>query len=148
MVKGKPIVLMTLVGTDPTLPSLLLNSHTDVVPVSSEHWTHEPFAAELLDGRIYARGSQDMKSVGIGYVEAIRRLLEGGHKFKRTVHLSFVPDEEIGGVDGMEKFVKSKVFTELNVGFALDEGIPTPFPSFLLFNGERAPWCKWPIQGF
>ncbi|PJF16762.1 hypothetical protein PSACC_03432 [Paramicrosporidium saccamoebae] len=132
---------MSLHGSNPTLPSLLLNSHTDVVPVTLEKWTHDPFSADLVDGKIYARGSQDMKSVGIAYLEAIRRLKKDGHAFARSVHLSFVPDEEIGGADGMEVFVGTDMFKALNVGFALDEGIPTPFPSFLLFNSERAPWC-------
>lgn len=104
LVPGKPVVLMTLCGSDPRLPSILLNSHTDVVPVTAvgpqapapdrvqEKWTHAPFAAEMTpDGRIYARGSQDMKCVGIGYFEAIRRLRASGRTLRRTVHLSFVP---------------------------------------------------------
>lgn len=43
------------------------------------------------EGNIYARGAQDMKSVGIQYLEAIRRLKFNGQKNKRTVYLSFVP---------------------------------------------------------
>lgn len=40
------------------------------------------------------------------------------------MHISFVPDEEIGGADGMAKFLETAVFKEtLNVGIALDEGI-------------------------
>ena len=131
---------MTLEGSDPKLPSLLLNSHTDVVPVTESKWTCDPFAAELVNGRIYARGSQDMKSVGMGYLEAIRRLMRKGWKPKRTVHTSWVPDEEIGGIDGMKKFIITKDFHDLKVGFALDEGIPSPFNSLLIFNGERIPW--------
>lgn len=45
------------------------------------------------DGRIYARGTQDMKSVGIQYLEAIRYLKEESVLLKRTVHVSFVPGE-------------------------------------------------------
>lgn len=141
VIPGKPVVIMTLKGLNPALPSLLLNSHTDVVPVTPEKWTHDPFSADLVDGKVYARGSQDMKSVGMGYIEAIRRLRASDHKFERTVHLSFVPDEEIGGRDGMEAFIKTDHFKLLNVGFALDEGIPAPFPTLLIFNSERSPWC-------
>lgn len=141
IVDGKPIVVMTIKGADPSLKSLLLNSHADVVPVTESKWTYPPFEARVVDGKIYARGSQDMKSVGMGYYEAIRRLRCKGHVFKRTIHLCYVPDEEIGGVDGMKRFVETDEFKALNVGFALDEGIPSPFPSFLIFNGERAPWC-------
>lgn len=91
-----------------------------------------------MDGKVFGRGSQDMKSVGISYLEAIRRIR--GQNFKRTIHLSFVPDEEIGGVEGMKAFVETEEFKRLNIGFALDEGVPSPLPKLFLFNGERAPW--------
>ena len=86
--QGKPIFLMTWEGEDPSLPSLLLNSHTDVVPVFPESWKHDPFAAvKEENGDIYARGTQDMKSVGIQHIEAIKRLKASGVRLKRTVHL-------------------------------------------------------------
>ncbi|GLH01980.1 Aminoacylase-1 [Gryllus bimaculatus] len=138
---GKPIVVLTWQGKEPSLPSVLLNSHMDVVPVFPEKWTHEPFGAEKGDdGRIYARGSQDMKCVGIQYLEAIRRLKHNGVRLRRTVHISFVPDEEIGGKDGMKKFVHTSDFLELNVGFAMDEGMASPTDEFVLFYGERSIW--------
>jgi aminoacylase len=51
-----------------------------------------------------------MKCVGIQHLEAVRRLKESGRKLKRTIHLTFVPDEEIGGHDGMAKFVHTQHF--------------------------------------
>lgn len=63
-----------------------------------------------------------MKCVGMQYLEAIRRLKASGFKPLRSVYLSFVPDEEIGGHDGAELFAKSEVFEKLNVGVVLDEG--------------------------
>ena len=42
-VKGKPVVLLSWTGLDSSLPSVLLNSHTDVVPVEKEKWEHDPF---------------------------------------------------------------------------------------------------------
>ena len=60
---------MTWPGTEPELPTLLLNSHTDVVPVFPESWKYDPFeAVKEPNGDIYARGTQDMKSVGILHV--------------------------------------------------------------------------------
>lgn len=91
-------------------------------------------------GNIYARGSQDMKSVGIQYLEAIRRLKLNGQRCERTIHVSFVPDEEIGGVLGMKAFVKTADFKALNVGFALDEGAPWPYEKFLMYYGEKSTW--------
>lgn len=141
VVPKKPIVILTWAGTDPSLPAILLNSHMDVVPVFEKSWTYPPFSAHMdKDGKIYARGSQDMKCVGIQYLEAIRNLMAAGIKMKRTIHISFVPDEEIGGHDGMAKFVHTEPFKALKIGFALDEGIASPDNEFLVYNGERSIW--------
>ncbi|XP_063867714.1 aminoacylase-1-like isoform X4 [Scylla paramamosain] len=137
-VPGKPIIIMTVEGRDPTLPSILLNSHTDVVPVFPKHWKYDPFSGHKdEDGEIYGRGTQDMKSVGIQYLEALKQLRCEGNTFLRTIHVSFVPDEEIGGADGMMSFVETDYFREMNVGFALDEGYASTSEDFLVFYGER-----------
>ncbi|KAL4709645.1 hypothetical protein ACJJTC_007376 [Scirpophaga incertulas] len=136
----KPVLVMTWEGTRPEMPSVLLNSHMDVVPVFENSWKYPPFEARLVDGVVYGRGVQDMKSVGIQYIEAVRRLKEKGDRFKRTIHLSFVPDEEIGGHSGMGEFVKTDDFKNLNVGFALDEGIASATDEYLVFNAERNIW--------
>ncbi|CAG9578644.1 unnamed protein product [Danaus chrysippus] len=141
LVSTKPIVILTWPGLDPSLPSILLNSHMDVVPVFEESWTYPPFSAHIDEhGKIFARGSQDMKCVGIQYLEAIRKLKSSGIQLKRTLHVSFVPDEEIGGHDGMKIFVHTDSFKALNVGFALDEGMANPDEEFIVFNGERNIW--------
>ncbi|XP_053989592.1 aminoacylase-1-like [Hylaeus volcanicus] len=137
----KPIVILTWTGTEPSKAAILLNSHMDVVPVFENDWTYPPFSAHMDEkGNIYARGSQDMKCVGIQYLEAIRRMKLAGQRFKRTIHVSFVPDEEIGGVLGMKDFVHTKDFQALNVGFALDEGVASPEEFFCIFYGERTIW--------
>uniref|UniRef100_A0A9I9DQV3 COPA/B second beta-propeller domain-containing protein n=1 Tax=Cucumis melo TaxID=3656 RepID=A0A9I9DQV3_CUCME len=58
----------------------------------------------------------------------------------RTIHISYVPDEEIGGSDGAAKFVQSKEFKELNVGFMMDEGQASPGDEFRVFYADRSPW--------
>ncbi|XP_017778468.1 PREDICTED: aminoacylase-1-like [Nicrophorus vespilloides] len=137
----KPVFIMTWEGTEPNAPSVMLNSHMDVVPVFEENWTHKPFGAEMdADGKIYARGAQDMKCVGIQYLETIRRLKTTGIRLKRTIHCIFVPDEEMGGIEGMRRFVKTDFFKSLNVGFALDEGMTSETDEFLLYYGERTVW--------
>lgn len=136
---GKPVVVITWKGMEPQLPAILLNSHMDVVPVYKEFWTHPPFEAKISeDGYIYARGTQDMKSVGMFHLEAVRRLKAAGVRLKRTVHVSFVPDEEIGGKHGMKVFAQSEQFRALNVGFGLDESCPTTSTKVIrAFNGEK-----------
>jgi len=137
----RSIVILTWQGSNASLSSILLNSHIDVVPVEEDKWTTDPFGAfKDVEGNIFARGAQDMKCVGIQHLEAVCRLKESGFVPKRTVHLSFVPDEEIGGKDGMEAFVKTSHFSALNVGFALDEGLANPGEECMTYYGERSAW--------
>ncbi|PPS10419.1 hypothetical protein GOBAR_AA10215 [Gossypium barbadense] len=124
-VQGKPLVILKWPGSDLFLPSILLNSHTDVVPSERSKWDYHPFGAHIDEnGNIFARGSQDMKCVGMQYMEAVRRLKASGFQPKRSLYLSFVPDEEIGGHDGLEKLAQSDVFKNMNVDIVLDEGEP------------------------
>uniref|UniRef100_A0A1B6LLK0 N-acyl-aliphatic-L-amino acid amidohydrolase n=1 Tax=Graphocephala atropunctata TaxID=36148 RepID=A0A1B6LLK0_9HEMI len=137
----KPVVLISWRGSHPGLRSVLLSSHMDVVPVYPEHWSHDPFGAEEDDeGNIYARGAQDMKCVGIQYLEATRRLIMEGFKPKRSIHICFTPDEEIGSEEGMKAFVETEAFRKLNVGCAMDEGVTSDGERFHLFYGERTPF--------
>ncbi len=92
------------------------------------------------EGNIFARGAQDMKCVSMQYLEAIRNLKSKSFQPLRTLHLSFVPDEELGGIDGAGKFVSSPEFQKLNIGFSLDEGIISLGDTYKVFNGERSPW--------
>lgn len=62
--------------------------------------------------------------------------------------LFYFPDEEIGGVDGMQKFVHMKEFRDLNVGFALDEGMASKADHFILFPGERSIWREFQSKPF
>ena len=87
----RPILVATWIGKEPSLPSILLNSHTDVVPVYADQWKYDPFEAIKEEGRIYGRGTQDMKCVTIQYLKAIQRLKEKGIQTKRTIHLTFMP---------------------------------------------------------
>lgn len=83
-----------------------------------------------------------MKCVGMQYIAAVRKLKKSGFVPKRTIHLCYVPEEEIGGLDGMGKFVYTPDFESLNIGFSLDEGIASPTDIFPVFYAERAIWRK------
>jgi amidohydrolase/aminoacylase len=140
-ISNKPTLLITWQGSNPSLPSLLFNSHLDSVPAEPSKWTHPPFSATLTpEGKIFARGAQDDKCIAIQYLEAIRNLKARNFVPTRTLHISFVPDEEIGGIDGANKFVKSKEFKDLDVGFVLDEGLASVNDEFRVFYADRSPW--------
>lgn len=74
------------------------------------------------------------------YLEAVRVLRGKGFEPVRSIHLSYVPDEEVGGFDGWAKFARSDEFRELNVGFMMDEGQASVGDEFRVFYADRAPW--------
>uniref|UniRef100_A0A8R1DRD2 N-acyl-aliphatic-L-amino acid amidohydrolase n=1 Tax=Caenorhabditis japonica TaxID=281687 RepID=A0A8R1DRD2_CAEJA len=139
---GTFFVIMTIPGSRPELPAIMLYSHTDVVPTFREHWTHDPYSAyKDEEGNIFARGAQDMKCVGVQYMEALRNwFAKGVKKWSRTIHIVWGPDEEIGHVNGMKGFSLTDEFKALNVDFALDEGIAAEDDVYKVFYAERIPW--------
>jgi len=77
-------------------PGILLSGHTDVVPVAGQAWTLPPFEATLKDGRVYGRGTCDMK----GFIAlAIDAMLDAADlTLTRPLQLALSHDEEIGCV--------------------------------------------------
>ena len=74
---------------------IVLSGHTDTVPWDGQAWTREPLGAELADGRLWGRGSADMKGF-IGCVLAqTRDFLDADLPY--ALHYAFSYDEEIGG---------------------------------------------------
>ncbi|XP_052739562.1 aminoacylase-1-like [Bicyclus anynana] len=144
-----PVCITTLEGNKPDLPSILLNSHSDVVPVDAELWTYPPFSGHIDDnGILFGRGTQDTKGVSIQYMEAIRRLIEKNVTLDRTVHVMVVPDEETGSFDGLIPFLKTDDFKSLNIGFALDEGITSTDDTMFGTYVDKRPWqMQFNLQG-
>nr|WP_255599957.1 ArgE/DapE family deacylase [Afifella sp. IM 167] len=95
--EGRPNIVATLKGEGGG-KSLLLNGHTDVIPVGNgEGWSVGPWSAEIRDGRIYGRGSADMKSGVASHILAVKFLKELGVKLKGDVLIDIVIDEEVSG---------------------------------------------------
>ncbi|MDD3390156.1 MAG: M20 family metallopeptidase [Synergistaceae bacterium] len=77
---------------------VLFNGHLDVVPTGDESkWTSPPFAAEIRDGRLYGRGSTDMKGAVCAFKHAMLAVRDAGVQLKKGVWLHAVADEECGG---------------------------------------------------
>jgi carboxypeptidase PM20D1 len=82
---------------------VVLMAHLDVVPVDpSAPWQHPPFAAEIVDGAVWGRGTLDDKGCVTAICEAVERLLEAGHEPAQDVWLSFGCDEEVSGSAAVE----------------------------------------------
>ena len=72
----------------------LLSGHTDVVPVDGQPWTSDPFTVTLRDGRLYGRGTADMKGFLALAMAAAPDL--AGRPLARPVQFAFSYDEEVG----------------------------------------------------
>jgi acetylornithine deacetylase/succinyl-diaminopimelate desuccinylase-like protein len=94
-------VVSIIRGTGETERSLGLSGHTDVVPVEDPNlWTVDPFGGEIKDGRLYGRGSADMKSTVAAHTMAAIFLKRAGVRLKGDLHVESGADEESGGVYG------------------------------------------------
>ncbi len=82
-------------------PGIALSGHTDVVPVDDQNWSSDPFVAVEKNGKIYGRGTADMKSFVAVALALVPEMVE--REFSAPIHLAFSYDEEIGcvGVRGL-----------------------------------------------
>ncbi|MFN8186087.1 MAG: ArgE/DapE family deacylase [Gaiellales bacterium] len=94
---GRDDVVGTLRG-DGFGQSLILNGHVDVVPAGDPAlWPHDPWAGEVVDGRIWGRGACDMKGGLAAGIGALRALEDVGVRLAGDVVFQAVVDEETGG---------------------------------------------------
>jgi len=96
---GKANLFATL-GPD-AAGGIVLSGHSDVVPVEGQRWDSDPFRVVERDGRLFGRGTADMKSflaTALALVPEFR-----AQPLKRPIHIAFSYDEEVGciGVGGL-----------------------------------------------
>lgn len=75
-------------------PGIMLSGHTDVVPVDGQNWSSDPFTLSAKEGKLYARGSADMKGFIACVLAAVPEMV--ALNLHTPVHLAFSYDEEIG----------------------------------------------------
>jgi acetylornithine deacetylase len=86
---------------------VIVAGHIDTVPAGPrEDWSTDPFGAELRDGRLYGRGSMDMKGGVVAGLAALRALVDTGTELQGEAVLVTVPSEEDGGA-GMLAAIRS-----------------------------------------
>jgi acetylornithine deacetylase len=112
--EGRPNIVATLKGTGGGR-SLLLNGHTDVIPVGDgAGWSDDPWSASVKNGRIYGRGSCDMKSGVASHILAVELLKQLGLTPKGDVLINIVIDEEVSGHGTLDTVIR---------GYKADAGI-------------------------
>ena len=147
----KPNVLCHVGGTEE--PGLVLIHHMDVVPAKPEEWSVPPFSAEIRDGFLYGRGTLDTKGLGVAHWCAARRASREGI-LRRKLFLVANADEEVGGGEGAEHFVRNLPFP-LGNAYGMNEGgvgVTDVFGGggkfFLLNMWEKGPvWMRLSASG-
>jgi len=105
VVPGRDNIIATVDSGKPG-PVLMLEGHTDVVSEGdADRWQYGPFSAALKDGKIYGRGSCDMKAGLAVNLISVKALLKSKADFKGKIRLGFVCDEE-GMMIGIKDFIK------------------------------------------
>lgn len=89
---------------------IVLSAHTDVVPVDGQPWSSDPFTPEIRDGRLYGRGSADMKSFLAVVLTKLGDI--AAQPLAEPIHLAFSYDEEVGCVGAVSLVEK---ITELGL---------------------------------
>lgn len=101
----------------PAGPGLALMSHNDVVPADAAKWTSDPFSARLDGGRLYGRGSCDMKGPLAATLCAAARFSRA--KLQKPLYIVVTADEEIQARGAAEVTRRSKLFAQAAKGYGL-----------------------------
>jgi acetylornithine deacetylase len=97
----KANMLATIPASDGTRTGgIVLSGHTDVVPVDGQVWSSAPFVPEIRDGKLYARGTSDMKSFLAVIMAKLEMIAQA--KLAEPIHLAFSYDEEVGCIGAVD----------------------------------------------
>jgi acetylornithine deacetylase len=137
--KGNPNVVGVLKGSGGG-KSMILNGHIDVVPVGdAARWTHDPFSGHIENGRLYGRGSTDMKGGTVALLLAIESLVALGIKLKGDIIFQSVIEEESGGAGTLAAVLR---------GYQADGAIiPEPTNMKIFPKQQGSMWFRITVKG-
>jgi acetylornithine deacetylase len=118
-------------------PGIVLSGHTDVVPVEGQAWDTDPFAMAQKDGRLYGRGTSDMKGFIACVLAMVPRLMKRGPK--TPLHLAFTYDEEVGCL-GVGRLISDLQRAGIRPRACI-VGEPTGMLPVIAHKGKRAYRC-------
>ncbi|OIJ12976.1 acetylornithine deacetylase [Anaerobacillus arseniciselenatis] len=121
-------------------PSIVLNGHVDVVPAGDlSQWNDEPYLGKIKDGKIYGRGTTDMKGGNLALYLAIEAIKNSGIKLKGDVILHSVVEEESGGAGTLAAVLK---------GYKADAAIiPEPSNMKIFPKQQGSKWFRIHVKG-
>lgn len=138
-----PNLVASLDGAGPGR-HLVLNGHLDVFPVDADgpKWSHDPWGAELVDGRVYGRGAADMKAGTAASIAAYCFLSRLRGNWNGRLSLTAVSDEETFGPWGAKYLLDT--YPDLLGDCMLNSDVCGP--EAIVF-GERGPlWLEFTVQ--
>jgi acetylornithine deacetylase/succinyl-diaminopimelate desuccinylase-like protein len=118
---GQTNLVARVAGRERSKKPLLLLNHLDVVPVDRNAWKVDPFAALVIKGEIWGRGTMDMKGIGIQQIMALVTLARSGITPARDIVMLSTADEEADGVYGIQWMIAHH-FDQIDAEYVLDEG--------------------------
>jgi succinyl-diaminopimelate desuccinylase len=118
---------------DGTGPAIHLNGHFDVVP-TGRGWTRDPFSGDVVDGRLYGRGSCDMKAGLAAAVFAATAIRRAGITHTAPIEVSGTVDEESGGFAGVAWLAEHRWLSRERTKAVI---IPEPFGVDRVCIGHR-----------
>ncbi len=117
-------------------PCVHFNGHIDVVD-PGQGWTVDPFAGVVRDGKLYGRGSCDMKGGIAAAMIAAEAILDEGIGFPGAIEISGTVDEESGGYGGVAWLAERGYFSRPRVDHVI---IPEPLNVDRVCLGHRGVW--------
>ncbi len=120
--------------------SILLNGHIDVVPEGdTTKWSHDPFSGKIENGKMFGRGTTDMKGGNVSLLLALESIINSGIKLKGDVIFESVIEEETGGVGTLAAVVR---------GYRADAAIvPEPTNMKLFIKQQGSMWFRVIVEG-
>jgi succinyl-diaminopimelate desuccinylase len=139
---GRPNVIGSLGEKRPGQKSLLLEGHTDVVTEGDPaEWSHPPFGADLVDGRIYGRGTADMKSGLAAAMVAAAAFRRAGVGLRGKLVVGALVDEEDGMI-GVRHLCTTAVGRELDAAIICE-----PEDNELCLEQRGVVWARFRVRG-
>jgi acetylornithine deacetylase len=130
---GKANLFATLGPADRS-GGIILSGHTDVVPVDGQDWVTEPFDMLEKDGRLYGRGTCDMKSFVAVSLAMVPKFLE--RQLTVPIHLAFSYDEEVGCI-GVRRLIDGNLSKGIRPQACI-VGEPTNMQPVIAHKGKRS----------
>jgi len=115
---------------------LVLSGHTDVVPVEGQPWDTDPFTVVERDGRLYGRGTSDMKSFIAVVLACLPRYAA---RLKRPLHIACSYDEEVGCI-GVGRLITDLARADVRPSGCV-VGEPTLMSPVIAHKGKRSYRC-------